>query len=89
LVWAIPLGGLEGSSVVGSKGSLRLEPFGFFQSLGHLNLDTTIDLETFARRTHDLRAKTDLGNAPQQHWAAALQGRVALLPTAEWALMPC
>jgi predicted dehydrogenase len=84
--WAIHLGGLEGSSLVGEKGGLRLEPFGFFQCQGDLNLDTTVDLEAFARRTQDLRAKTDLGGSPQQHWAAALQGRVALLPTAELAL---
>jgi predicted dehydrogenase len=84
--WAIHLGGLEGSSLVGSQGGLRLEPFGFFQSLGDLDLDTAVDLKTFAWRTQMLRAKTDLGNSPQQHWAAALQGRVALLPTAELAL---
>ena len=84
--WAIHLGGLEGSCLVGSKGGLRLEPFGFFQSLGDLDLDTTVDLNAFARRTHDLRANTDLGASPQGHWAAALQGRVALLPTAELAL---
>jgi predicted dehydrogenase len=84
--WAIHLGGLEGSCLVGSKGGLRLEPFGFFQNLGDLDLDTTVDLDAFARRTHDLRANTDLGASPQGHWAAALQGRVALLPTAELAL---
>ena len=84
--WAIHLGGLEGSSLVGDKGGIRLEPFGFFQSLGDLNLDTTIDLESFARRTHDLRAKTDLGDSPQMHWTAALLGHVELMPTAELAL---
>ena len=42
------------------------------------------DLSTW--RTQVLRASTDLGSSPQQHWAAALQGRVALLPTAELAL---
>ena len=75
-----------GSSLVGSKGGLRLEPFGFFQSQGDLNLDTTVDLQAFAWRTNVLRAETDLGASPQAHWAAVLQGRVALLPTAELAL---
>ena len=84
--WAIHLGGMEGSSLVGDRGGVRLEPFGFFQSLGDLDLDTTVDLDAFARRTQDLRAKTGIGDNPQQHWAAALQGRVALLPTAELAL---
>jgi predicted dehydrogenase len=84
--WAIHLGGLEGSSLLGEQGGIRLEPFGFFQSLGDLDLDTSIDLENYARRTHDLRANTDIGSSPQQHWVAALQGRVELLPTAELAL---
>ena len=84
--WAMHLGGLEGSSLVGQKGGLRLEPFGFFQSQGDLGLDTTVDLQSFARRTHDLRTKTDLGASPQHHWVAALHGFVELLPTAELAL---
>ena len=84
--WAIHLGGLEGCSLLGSKGGLRLEPFGFFQSQGDLDLNSTVDLQAFAWRTQVLRASTDLGSSPQQHWAAALQGRVALLPTAELAL---
>ncbi len=84
--WAIHLGGMEGSSLVGDKGGIRLEPFGIFQSLGDLDLDTTVDLQSFARRTLDLRADTDSGNSPQQHWVRALKGRVELLPTAELAL---
>jgi predicted dehydrogenase len=84
--WAIHMGGMDGSSLVGEKGGIRLEPFGFFQSLGDLDLDTKVDLEAFARRTHDLRAKTDIGESPQQHWARALLGHTELLPTAELAL---
>jgi predicted dehydrogenase len=84
--WAIHLGGLDGSSLLGSQGGLRLEPFGFFQSLGDMDLDTTIDLKTYAWRTQVLRSETDLGSSPQQHWARALQGRAELLPTAELAL---
>ncbi len=84
--WAIHLGGMEGSSLVGDKGGIRLEPFGLFQSQGDLDLDTTVDLQCFARRTHDLRKETDSGDSPQQHWVRALQGHVELLPTAELAL---
>jgi predicted dehydrogenase len=84
--WAIHLGGPGGSSLVGSLVGICLEPFGFFQSLGDLDLDTTVDLEAFARRTHDLRTNADAYNSAQQHWAAAIQGRVELLPTAELAL---
>jgi predicted dehydrogenase len=84
--WAIHLGGLGGSSLVGTLGGICLEPFGFFQSLGDLDVNTTVDLDTFAQRTHDLRPNAAAYAGPQQHWAAALQGRVDLLPTAELAL---
>jgi predicted dehydrogenase len=84
--WAIHLGGLDGSSVVGSQGGVRLDPFGFFRSLGDMDLDSTVDLKTYAWRTQVLRGESDLGSSPQQHWARALQGRVELLPTAELAL---
>jgi predicted dehydrogenase len=84
--WAIHLGGLGGSSLAGTQGGICLEPFGFFQSLGDLDLDTVVDLEAFSRRTHDLRPNAAAYDSPQQHWAAALQGRVELLPTAELAL---
>jgi predicted dehydrogenase len=72
--WALPLNGMEGSSLVGDKGGIRLEPFGFYQSLGDLDLDTTADLQAFARRTRDLRGNTDIGESPQAHWARVLLG---------------
>lgn len=84
--WAIHLGELGGSSLVGSLGGICLEPFGFFQSTGDLDLNTTVDLEAFARRAHDLRENADAYDSAQQHWIAALQGRVELLPTAALAL---
>ncbi len=84
--WAIHLGGLGGSSLVGALGGIQLEPFGFFQSAGDLDMDSSFDLEAFSSRTHDLRADAKAFDSPQRHWVAALQGRVALLPTAELAL---
>jgi predicted dehydrogenase len=84
--WAVHLGQLGGSSLIGSRGGLCLEPFGFFQSLGDLDLDTTTDLEAFSRRTHDLRADATAYDSTQHHWVAVLQDRVELLPTAELAL---
>jgi predicted dehydrogenase len=84
--WAILLDNLEGSSVVGSKGGVRLEPFGFFQSAGDLDLNCTADLERFTFRVHNVRGVGDEYDSAQHHWIAALQGRVELLPTAELAL---
>jgi predicted dehydrogenase len=84
--WAIHLGQLGGSSLVGTLGGICLEPFGFFQSSGDLDMDTTVNLDRFAGRTHDLRPNAEAYDSPQQHWVAVLQGRVDLLPTAELAL---
>jgi hypothetical protein len=58
----------------------------FLQSSGDLGLSTTIDLEAFAHRTHDLRENADAYDIAQQHWIAALQGRAELLRTDELAL---
>ena len=84
--WAIHLDRLEGSLILGSHGGLRLEPFGFFQSIGDLDLSTTVDLGGLDWRLHSLRENPDAYDSPQQHWIAVLQGRVPLLPTAELAL---
>jgi predicted dehydrogenase len=84
--WAIHLDGFEGSYVVGSKGGVRLEPFGFFQSVGDLSFDSTVDLGEFDYRLHTVHQQGDFYDSPQHHWVATLQGRVELLPTAELAL---
>jgi len=84
--WSIMLDGIEGSSVVGSKGGVRLDPFGFFQSVGDLDLDGTANLDRFMFRVHNVRGVSDEYDSPQHHWVAALQGRFELLPTAELAL---
>lgn len=84
--WAIQLDHMEGSVIVGSKGGIRLEPFGYFQSKGDLDLNTTVDLDSFHGRLHDLRENSYAYDGPQAHWIAALRGKVELLPTAELAL---
>jgi predicted dehydrogenase len=84
--WAIFLDGLEGSVILGSEGGVRLTPFGFFQSAGDLDLNATADLEAFLFRQHNVQGIGDELDTPQNHWVAALQGRVELLPAADYAL---
>ncbi len=84
--WAIHLDRFEGSVVVGAKGGIRLEPFGYYRNVGDLELDSTTDLGAFDWRIHNVYDNGDVYDGPQDHWIAALQGRVALLPTAELAL---
>jgi predicted dehydrogenase len=84
--WAVNLDKFEGSAVVGSKAGIRLDPFGYFNSVGDLDFNTSVDMDEYSKRLHFLRENADAYDSPQQHWAAALQGRVSLLPTAELAL---
>ncbi len=84
--WAVHMNSFEGSSIFGSEGGIRLEPFGYFRSVGDLDLDSTALLAGFDYRIHTVRENGDAYDTPQQHWIAALQGRVDLLPTAQFAL---
>jgi predicted dehydrogenase len=84
--WAIHLDSFEGSYVVGSDGGIRLEPFGFFHSIGDLSFNSSANLDEFNYRLHNVHEQGDVYDSAQHHWVAALQGRVELLPTAELAL---
>ncbi len=84
--WAINLDKLEGSVVVGSEGGVRLDPFGYFRSVGDLDLDSTADMGGFNWRIHNVGETGDAYDSSQHHWVAALQGRVDLVPSAEIAL---
>ena len=84
--WAVHMNAFEGSSIFGSDGGLRLEPFGFYRSLGDLDLDSSTNLDRFAWRLHNVRENGAAYDGPQEHWIAALQNQVPLLPTAELAL---
>jgi predicted dehydrogenase len=84
--WAIHLDNMEGSTIVGSRGGVRLNPFGFFRSAGDLDLNSTASLDSARFRWNNVRGDGDLYGSSQEHWIAALQGRVELLPTAEIAL---
>jgi predicted dehydrogenase len=84
--WAIHLDMPEGSSLLGSQGGLRLNPFGYYSNVGDLELNASTNLDSFTWRRGQLRANADAEESSQQHWIAALQGRVELLPTAALAL---
>lgn len=84
--WAVNMSEYERSYVLGSEGGVRLNPFGFFYNIGHLEMDATADLERFNSREHDMDENADAYDLSQHHWIAALQGRVPLLPTAEIAM---
>lgn len=84
--WAMHLGGIEGSYLLGSQGGLRLDPFSYHATVADMPMDATFDLDSSDWRWHQLDPAQAFHDSPQHHWIAALQGRVELLPTAETAL---
>ena len=84
--WAIHLNGFEGSSLVGSEGGVRLEPFSFHCTDHDMEMDAAYNLASADWRWHQLDPGQAAYDSPQHHWVAALQEQVALLPTAEVAL---
>ena len=84
--WAIHLDGFEGSSLAGSLGGIRLDPLGYYHTVGDMVLDSTVDLDDFEWRIHQLRENADAYDSAQHHWIAALQERIDLIPTDEIAL---
>jgi predicted dehydrogenase len=84
--WAIHLNGFEGSSIVGSKGGIRLNPLSFHTTFHEMEVNTTFEADATDWRWHKLDATLGAYDSPQEHWVAVLQERVPLLPTAEAAL---
>jgi predicted dehydrogenase len=84
--WAAHMDGFGGSVLLGEKGGIRLHPFGFFKSSGHLDVDATVDLERARRRFDQVRGDGGAYASSSAHFIAALRGKVDLLPTAELAL---
>jgi predicted dehydrogenase len=84
--WAIHLDSFEGSSIVGTRGGVRLQPFGYYHNIGDLEINSTADLDQIAYRWKNVHDGGDVYDSAGHHWVAALQGRVDLLPSAQLAL---
>ncbi|HET9907724.1 MAG TPA: Gfo/Idh/MocA family oxidoreductase, partial [Anaerolineales bacterium] len=84
--WAVHLDNIEGSSILGTLGGIRLEPFGFFHNIGDLEINSTAEVDKIPYRWQNVHFGGDVYNSSEHHWVAALQGRVDLLPSAELAL---
>ncbi|HEY0868360.1 MAG TPA: Gfo/Idh/MocA family oxidoreductase [Fimbriimonas sp.] len=84
--WAANLDSFEGSYILGSKGGVRLSPFGFFKNIGNIELNATANMGSARFRWDNVVGDGEVYGSSQGHWIAALQGKVDLLPTAEIAL---
>jgi predicted dehydrogenase len=85
--WAINLDRFSPSYIVGSAGGVRVDPFSFHKTIADIDFDMSTNLDAVARRRKLLTPELarDMSSS-QHHWAAALHGRVELLPTAQLAL---
>ena len=84
--WAIHSNGGESPLIAGSKGGIKLDPLGYFTTVSDMPVDGTIDLDNTFSRWRSCFPKTADYDSPQQHWIAALLGRVPLIDTAGIAL---
>ena len=84
--WAVHYDGSESSKILGSKGGLKLAPFTFFSTAGDVETVSTVDLGGADFRWHARNSDYAGYDGSQEHWIAALQGRVPLLDTAGVAL---
>ena len=84
--WAMHLGGLDSSCILGSQGGLKLDPFGYFTTTADLEVSSSFDLGEVSVRRHRLDPDRECYDSAQHHWIGAQQGRVPLWPTAETAL---
>lgn len=84
--WALHFDGNESSRIHGSEGGLKLSPLTFFSFVNDVEASASLDAGGPDFRWHRWREDYDAYDGSQQHWIAALQGRVDLLPTAKVAL---
>lgn len=85
--WAINLDPFAASYIAGSNGGVRVDPFSFHKTIADIDFDMSANLDAVrGRRTLMQPDLTRDMSSSQHHWAAALHGRVELLPTAELAL---
>lgn len=84
--WAQHYDDSESSKLLGAKGGVRLEPFGFFQTIGDMEMNGSFNLKFAEFRLHSVDATYNAYDSPQHHWIATLQGRVPGIDTAALAL---
>lgn len=84
--WAAMADGFGPNLILGSKGGVRLSPFGFFKNIGCVEIDATANLGAARFRWDNVVGDGAVYGESQAHWIAALQDRVELMPTAEIAL---
>jgi len=84
--WAIHSNGTESPMIAGSKGGIKLSPFGYFATVADMPMNATFDLDGSDWRWHACFPEVACYDGPQHHWIAALLGKCELIDTAGIAL---
>lgn len=84
--WAMHLDNLECSSILGSKGGVRLDPFSYHYTEHDMVFNAAVDEKDLDFRSQTVHPERMYYRSSQGHWAAVLEGKCALLPTADIAL---
>ena len=84
--WAMHYDGSESSKVLGSLGGLKLNPLTFYSTVADVETSASLELGGADYRWRQCEPDYSAYDGSQEHWIAALTGRVPLLPTAEIAL---
>jgi predicted dehydrogenase len=84
--WAMNLDKLESSSIIGTSGGVRLDPFSYHYTKHDILFNASIDEGDLDYRSSTVYPEQNFYRNSQAHWAAVLQGECPLLPTAEIAL---
>ena len=84
--WAIHSNGTESPMIAGSKGGVKLSPFGYFSTVADMPMNATFELDGSDWRWHACFPETAYYDGPQHHWIAGLLGKCELIDTAAIAL---
>lgn len=84
--WALHSNGGESPLIAGSKGGIKLSPFGYFTTVADMPMNATFELDSSDWRWHACFPETAYYDSPQHHWIAALLGKCELIDTAAIAL---
>ena len=84
--WAIHMDAGTGARVMGAKGGVRLDPFGYFTTMSDLEINATVDAAGHDSRWHRCDPDAVGFDSPQHNWIYGLLGRVPMIDTASVAL---
>ena len=84
--WAIHMDSSTGARVMGDKGGVCVEPFGYFTTMSDLEVNAHMDVGGYESRWHRCDPDAVGFDSPQHNWTYGLLGRVPMIDTASVAL---